>query len=225
MRFRVSFGFNMQHFLVSRRLIEALAPAGPFYQSPYPDYYAANVVMLKARRALIVPRPMVVIGISKASFGFFYFNRREVEGDAFLNNPLPEYLREELAGVLLPGTTLNTSWLAAMETLRRNFPDELTDTVNHRRYRFLQMVAIWRAGGARALAGIWRRLSLREMVVIGVLGITFGALQLLPRRLRERAYRALTHRLSAYPAFDHRRKTVPYRDMLEVVDNVVPEYY
>jgi hypothetical protein len=224
MRFRASFGFNMQHYLVSRRMIEALAPAGPFFQSPYPDYYAANVLMLIARRILIVPRPMVVIGISSASFGYYYFNRREAEGDDFLNNRLPEHLKDALANVLLPGSSLNTSWLAAMETLKRNFP-ETTPAVSHRRYRFLQVVSIWRARGVRPLAGIWRRLSLAEMATVGALGLVFGMLQLLPPRWRRRAYRALTHRLSAYPDFEHRRKAVPYRNMREVFENVAPEYY
>jgi glycosyltransferase involved in cell wall biosynthesis len=225
MRFRSSFGFNMQHYLVSRQLITRLAGAGPFFQSPYPDYYAANVLMLTARRALVIPRPMVVIGISKASFGYFYFNRRQAEGDQFLNNALTDDLIRELRDVLLPGSSLNTSWLAAMTMLKRNYPREATFPVSHRRYRFLQIVATWRAGGARALLQIWRQLSWRERLTVGALGLVFGLLQLLPGALRRAAYRALTNRWSAYPSFDLRRKTVPYRSIREVFKNVAPEYY
>ncbi len=86
MNFRVTFDYNMQFSLMSRKLVEELKPYGSFFQSPYPDYYASNVMMLKAERILIVPQPMVTIGISPKSFGFYFFNDAEKEGNEFLYN-------------------------------------------------------------------------------------------------------------------------------------------
>jgi glycosyltransferase involved in cell wall biosynthesis len=74
MQLKMPITFNMQHSVISRRFIDALAVHGPFFQSPYPDFYATNVAFLKARRLLIYQRPMVTIGITRKSYGFFHFN-------------------------------------------------------------------------------------------------------------------------------------------------------
>ena len=48
-----SFGDQLVHVAgISRRFIDSLADRGPFFQSPYPDFYATNVAFLKARRLL-----------------------------------------------------------------------------------------------------------------------------------------------------------------------------
>jgi len=225
MAFRVTFGYNMQHFVISRRIIDALAYAGPFFQSPYPDYYASNALFLKAGRALIVPRPMVAIGISKKSFGYFYFNRKEEEGNRFLNNALTPQMRERLKRILLPGSAMNTSWLVAMETIRDNFRSDVPFEVDHRRYRLLQVISVWRNEGPWKALGLAGRLSLREMTVIVALGALLALTYLLPPRWRRAAYERITDRIGAYPRFDHRRKAVPYQNILEVFEHVAPDYY
>lgn len=143
--FRVEFDYNMQFFIVSRTAVERLSKYGPFYQSPYPDYYAANALLYLAASILVVPTPMVVIGISPKSFGYYYFNDNESAGTAFLDNM---GVRQELAHldqVVLPGTGMNTCWLMAMETFAIRFGR----TANHRRYRELQIRLV--------LSGILRR--------------------------------------------------------------------
>ncbi len=143
LNFRVTFDYNMQFSLVSRALIEKLKPYGPFYQSPYPDYYASNVMMLKAERILVVPQPLVTIGISPKSFGYYYFNDAENHGNEFLNNLPDKEMVNRLKEVILPGVTMNTSWLVAMETLAVNFGIELDIRVNYDRYRLIQILAIY----------------------------------------------------------------------------------
>ena len=71
MSLRLSFSYNMQHALVSRRFIDSLASHGQFYQSPYPDYYASNVILLAGKSVVVDPRAMVAIGISPKSFGYY----------------------------------------------------------------------------------------------------------------------------------------------------------
>jgi MinD-like ATPase involved in chromosome partitioning or flagellar assembly len=76
----------MQHFVIGRELVHKMTQDRPFFRSPYPDYYAGNALLLIADRVLVCPYPLVAIGISPKSFGFYYFNQRESEGVEFLRN-------------------------------------------------------------------------------------------------------------------------------------------
>lgn len=138
LNFQVMFDYNMQFSLVSRRLIEEMKQYGSFYQSPYPDYYASNAMLLKAKRILVVPQPLVTIGISPKSFGFYYFNDAEASGNSFLQNLPDQKMVERLQGVFLPGPDMNTSWLVSMETLALNFSKEFDLHVQYGRYRYIQ---------------------------------------------------------------------------------------
>jgi glycosyltransferase involved in cell wall biosynthesis len=143
MNFKMTFAFNMQYSLVSRALIDRLRHLGPFFQSPFPDYYATVVMFLKAHQIVVDPRPLVAIGITPKSYGFYLFNDRESEGVEFLNS-LGE-LSEQTRRKLLPGTNMNTSWLLAMETVAANLASEMRLSVNYRRYRLLQALRVLRA--------------------------------------------------------------------------------
>lgn len=74
MSFRNNFNYNMQFSLLSRLFINKMQQYGPFFQPPYPDYYATTASLLKADRILAVPFPLVAVGITTKSFGYFYFN-------------------------------------------------------------------------------------------------------------------------------------------------------
>jgi glycosyltransferase involved in cell wall biosynthesis len=145
LNFRVTFDYNMQFSLVSRKLVNEIKQYGQFYQSPYPDYYASNAIMLKANRILIVPKPLVTIGISPKSFGFYYVNDAESDGNEFLNNIADSYILNRVQKVILPGITMNTTWLLSMETLYVNFNKEFNIKVNYKRYRFIQIFATYAA--------------------------------------------------------------------------------
>jgi hypothetical protein len=144
MNFRLSFDYNMQYSLVRREFIDSTRAKGSFFQSPYPDYYASNVLFLKAKTILIIPKPLVAIGISPKSFGYFYFNKRERQGTEFLKNLSPQIDFAHLRDIIMPGTDMNTSWLLAMETLKLNYGSELDSGINHRRYRYLQISHVFR---------------------------------------------------------------------------------
>jgi glycosyltransferase involved in cell wall biosynthesis len=145
MNFKMTFGFNMQYSLISRPLIERLRPYGAFFQSPFPDYYATIVMFLKARQIVVDPRPLVAIGITPKSYGYYLFNDREAEGVEFLNSLTSNAIPEPTRRIILPGTNMNTSWLLAMETVARNLGGEMHLRVNHRRYRLLQELTVLRA--------------------------------------------------------------------------------
>lgn len=210
MDFRILYGFNMQHFVFSRALVESLKDKGSFFQSPYPDYYAANAVLLSGR-VVASPQPFSLIGISPKSFGFYYFNERENDGVAFLQNVADADLAERLRGELVPGSNMNDSWLCAMQTLARNFPDRVGSAVGFGRYRRLQYHELLKAG-RRSM--VLRSMRWWEYPAFGTVAAAYTLTRLLPGSagLREAIINAL---FSPAPAFDPGRTAVPYRDILE----------
>ncbi|MCF6245788.1 MAG: glycosyltransferase family 2 protein [Desulfobacula sp.] len=225
LNFKVTFDFNMQFSLVSRRLIMEMKHYGPFYQSPYPDYYATNAMMLKAKRILVVPLPLVTIGISPKSFGFYYFNDAENDGNEFLNNLPDKSIVNRLQKVILPGKVMNTSWLISMETLAVNFVDEFKIDVNYARYRLVQIFDLYsdlimgKENAKKAYRQLKGKMSFVEWLRFGLL---FSAVA----RIAPRRYRSdLSHRIrkasgshpgSNMPAIEGQFNTI--LDVFKLVD-------
>ena len=213
MALRLSFSYNMQHSLVSRAAIKRLAPYGPFFQSPYPDYYATNVLLLTSPSVLVVPQALVAIGISPRSFGYYYFNARQAEGDAFLNNLQENLLPESVRRAILPGNTLITCWFAAMACIERNFGREYGLRTNANRYRYLQVLYLGRNADARKIRELWSRLSVSERFrYVAKRALLFLATRLLPKR----AARQIWAREGMFPDFDPKLQEVEHRNILEL---------
>lgn len=215
MDFRVTFGFNMQFALVSRRLIDALRNKGPFFQSPYPDYYAMNAVLLRAGRILVCPQPLVTIGVSPRSFGYFYVNRAEQSGVEFLNNAPDRESFQRLEHVLLPGTEMNNSWLLAMEKLRLNYGEEYGLEVNYGRYRLLQILQSCTADEPRA-SPPWAKLSFAERCAASAAWGIATVAAVLSGRLRRKVNVGLLALAGAYPMYAPDRVVGRYRNIMEV---------
>lgn len=144
-RFQHLFGFNSQHFLFRSGFLRDIAALGGIFQSPYPDTFAAAVSFLKAGSVMVIPEPVVLIGISPKSFGYYYFNDRATEGYEFLDTAtMSPDVRAALEGVVLPGDRNNTNWLVAVEVARRALAPEYPLNVDVGRYRVLQSVAFLR---------------------------------------------------------------------------------
>lgn len=215
MGFRILYGFNMQHFVFSRGLVERLKAKGPFFQSPYPDYYAANAILLSAASLVATPEPVCMIGVSPKSFGFYYVNSKEGDGMAFLHNVADAGIAKRLEGQIVPGTNMNDSWLCAMETLKHNFP-ETGARVGYARYRRLQYHAILHSTGPARYRLLLRTMRTWEIVVYGVMATGYFLARILPRKFSCRIRDAISHALfSRSPRFDPRLEEVPYRDILE----------
>ncbi len=143
MRFRARHGFNMQFSTVSRRLVDELAPQGPFFQSAFPDYYATNVLFLTARTIVVEPRPLVAIGVTPKSYGFFHLNAQESAGKAFLEGAGGEGGQAEPRLADMPGTNINTGWLSAVEALAQRYGSLAPVAPARRRFRVLQAVHVY----------------------------------------------------------------------------------
>lgn len=213
MAFRISYGFNMQHFAISLDLVARLRTKGAFFQSPYPDYYAANAVLLAAAPLVATPEVLALIGISPKSFGYFYLNDREQDGTAFLQNVADAEIANRVRDRLVPGSNMNDSWLCAMETLARNFPDEVGAAVKdggYRRLQYYQLIRQRRYGTALRSMRWW------ELPFYASALLAFAGTRILPGRARAYVGALMTQLLfSAAPRFDPQTRTVPYRNILE----------
>jgi len=223
--FRVAFPFNMQYWLLSRELIDRLCRNGEFFHSPYPDYYAANTVLLEAKSVVVQPLPLVAIGVSRRSFGYYYFNRRENEGVGFLNNH-GHAEDAALQGVVIPGSNMNTSWLLAMEALRRYWGDGHRIRVAHWRYRFLQFrkayveredfaqfLRFLRTHGRTWEVGLW--LCLHAVIRLRSFRESPAARQLIREATLDRVH-------CAYPKVKIYVKEVDARDIAQLSANFAP---
>lgn len=134
----MDFPFNMQFSVFHRRMLERLRD-GILFRSPYPDYYATNELFLLAERILVVPDPLVVIGISTKSYGFLHFQGQESKGSGLHGT---DHLFAEIPGlddVLLPGSRSLNCFLVAAEWLARTAPPGCPIVVDRRRYRRRQI--------------------------------------------------------------------------------------
>lgn len=228
--FRMRFDFNMQFSLVSRRLIQEIQKYGPFYQSPYPDYYSSNVLLLKAKHILVVPEPLVVIGISPKSFGFYYFNNLESKGNEFLKNIPDQDMALKLQKIILPGTDMNTSWLFSMETLVQNFGKEIKLRVNYNRYRFIQICAVYaglvldRKGTKPILGSLRSKISIREMIFYSIPLSFITVLSLIiPKRYHISIASRINRATNSHLQYIHPQIEGKYLTILDVFEKIVPE--
>jgi glycosyltransferase involved in cell wall biosynthesis len=132
--FRHDFSFDMQHVFVRRDLVEKLRRHGPFFQSPFPDFYAANALFLRAERVLALPRFWTLRGISPKSYGSFHFVQDEEGGSSYLQGEAPRPQGEGLVA----GSNMNDSWLLAMRCLIAAHGGDFDLEIDYARYRRLQ---------------------------------------------------------------------------------------
>ena len=225
MDFRLTYGFNSQFLAISRRLIDELAPAGPFYQSRFPDYYSTNVAFLKARSIVVDPGPRVVIGVSPKSYGFFHVNKREGEGVAFLGGD-EEDADADLERVLLPGNNINVGWLSAVETITRRHGAEFGLRANRRRFRLLQAAHVYEERFIHGriddeeLAALEARLSARERRLFRAAARAASAVgSVTPARLRRAAEYAYRRSLRQFPTWDPPPLAGSYASVVDVFEN------
>jgi len=237
MNFKMLYTFNMQHSVVSKACIERLRSKGEFYQSPYPDFYATNVLLLKASHIVVNPVPLVTVGISPKSFGYYYFNDQEKKGVAFLNNLPDADTARRMDHVILPGLVDKTAWLIAMETIKLNFGSELRLSVGYNRYRYLQILYIYgryvraKRHNDPNLAAYLRDMDEMSSKLAGwekalyLTAFRFAALcaLLVPGRIRGKLVNALVSRIGKTPQLTIKKSKQRFENILEVFERVDPK--
>ena len=222
MDFKVRFGFNMQFACVSRRTADRIGGAGGFFRSPFPDYFAMNMLMLRATSIVADPEPRVVIGVTPRSYGFFHANKRESEARSFLAGASGETPPPREAD-LLPGTNINNGWLQAMEAVSAAAGDPSLRP-NARRYRMLQSLYVYQHHTFGEITDeqfgeLHGRLGKGERTVYGAaFGLASAGARVLPARARGLARTAFALAQRQTPWW--RPEPIPgrFRDMTEVLD-------
>lgn len=177
---QINFSFNSQAFVYSRGFLNRLRAEGPIYRSPFPDYYIANVAIVRSSSTVVVPEPLAIAGVSKASYGFMLYNGKEEQGELLLNVKIADDpIYRELQPTILPGPSYNTNFVVSMEYVARITQKELGEKVDFTRYRRLQISSAIRGRYAHTPAGaLWpevqRRLTLAEHVWATALRFTVG---------------------------------------------------
>ena len=222
MDFRVRYGFNMQFALVSRRIADRIAGDGEFFRSPFPDYFAMNMLMLRAAPFVVDPQPRVVIGVTPRSYGFFHANQLEREARSFLEGDVDE-TDGQRNGELLPGTNINNGWLLAMEAVSAAAGDPQLSP-NRGRYRMLQVLYVYEhhyfgAITREQLDELRERLRPTERLVYGtIFGVASALARIVPARVRPLVRQAFALAQRQTPYWRAKRDRGPYRDVLEVLD-------
>lgn len=175
LNFKMPIASNMQFSLISRRMVNELSKDGPFFRSPYPDFYATPLLFLRSKRILICPSPMVLVGISKKSYGAFHFDGRTAAGTDFLGNTAQLDTAYQQDSSMLPGTKYYDSWLMAMRELEGICQRPATIKPNLARYRFLQVLHVYKGYyGAgkftrKDMSRLHGRMNFAERIIIGPL--------------------------------------------------------
>jgi hypothetical protein len=194
LRFRMSYPFNMQLALLSRKLIDRMGLAR-FFQSPYPDYFAMNRILVEAHDIVKVPSPLVAVGATKKSFGYFYFNGAVSEGVDFLQNR--SSLEANSMSKRVAGTEHLDSWRLALERLLAVCP-QVHATPDYRRYRrmrfgnLLQQLRRDDSGPVFSATDLWHGYPRAERLMFSAAGWMAGlVIECSPRRLRHQARRVV----------------------------------
>jgi hypothetical protein len=225
--FRLGYGLNMQFVTISRDAVEELSGDGSFFRSPFPDYYAMNHLFARASSIVVEPCPLVVIGVSPRSYGFFYNNNREAEGKAFLEGSEEPEQRAPGRSTLLPGTNINNGWLRAVEQLHRDLGCPADLLPGYRRYRMLQIIHVYNGWYVRGgvdlaqLSAVKLHMSDPERLLYGLLFASLRALQrVLPMPLQPQVGRVATLISRQFPWWTPVHDAGRYGDIGEVVERV-----
>lgn len=226
LNFRMPVASNMQFSLISRRMISDMSSKGPFFQSPFPDFFATPALFLKSTRILVYPEPMVVIGITPKSYGYFHFNNRAIDGEKFLNNHESQNADSSINLLMLPGTTYNDSWLLANEALNARHSADFSMFPNYGRYRFLQIVHgfkrryLDRTLSAQGLDFLYAKMTWKEKATYGLAcTIGFSLLRFAPAGLRTKIIGALRRLVGQHAIPEPAGPSAKFENLLDVFES------
>jgi glycosyltransferase involved in cell wall biosynthesis len=197
-RFRVRFPLNMQLTMFSRSAVAAVP--GAFFRAPFPDHFALNSLLLRARRFVVTDARLVVVGVSPKSFGHYFYGGQQARGLQYLGSSSTFPGR-------LEGSELVNSMYSWLLELRRTYP-ELASVKPSRWHYAARQVNHWYRQlefGRLSLGGLLaraRHLRPCEFVTVLIPVLTYR----LYRRLRSwRSHRPFTYISDSWPALRETR--------------------
>jgi glycosyltransferase involved in cell wall biosynthesis len=198
-----NFFFQMPCFIMRKEFLDSISTSEGTFLRPFPDYYLANLIMLKAETFVANPTPLTFQGVSLKSFGNTLFNDNTREGFKVLNQQEENFISAKKSEALLPGSSYLNSYILTMLQIQKRDTQSLM-TVNFRRYRririfqeikslssFINFRSLWWQISIRR--SFWSKLAIFEyLFAIRVLGL------LLLSKGSKRLHRAVSSRFSEY---------------------------
>jgi glycosyltransferase involved in cell wall biosynthesis len=225
--FKVAFSYNMQFGTIRRDFVNRIRYQGKFFHSPYPDYYAMTLMMEKANTVVACPEPIVTVGITPKSFGYFYYNKKESEGIKFLNNREEFEEHPELSNIILPGADMNTCWLVALNSVQKSLGRSVS--LNYNRYRLLQLIEFTQMvledeKGHEFIRMFLEKCSGIEKVKFkSYIYLTKIIRALLGRKGQLLGYKVIKKILNSHPVYPFVLGKRVYKNIQEVFDKVDPK--
>ncbi|MEK6206419.1 MAG: glycosyltransferase [Chloroflexota bacterium] len=175
-RFHVRFPLNMQLTLFSRDAVAAVP--GEFFRAPFPDHFALNSMLLRARRFVVIDQRLVIVGVSPKSFGHYFYGGQQRDGVRYLGSGAA-------FGGMIEGSELVNSMHTWLVALRDTYPELANARIARWQYVARQVNHWYRQAefGRLPLRGLLARArSLRPWEVLTVMVPILG--YRLTRRLR-----------------------------------------
>ena len=149
-RFRVRFPLNMQLTIFSRAAVASVP--GDVFRAPFPDHFALNSFLLRARRFVVTDARLLVVGVSPKSFGHFFYGGEQAQGARYLGS-------ESAFAGRVEGSELVNSMHAWLEELRRTYPELADARVDRWQYLARQANHWYRQVefGALPIRSLWER--------------------------------------------------------------------
>jgi len=126
---------NALPHLWSRKVINRVE--GDLFRAPYPDHFALNSLLLKAKSWVFSPEKLYIVGVTPKSYGTLVFDSQEQE-------KAKNYLGidDDFPGKL-PGNPLINNMHVWLELLKENYPDSL-ENINISRLNYVKhQVYFW----------------------------------------------------------------------------------
>ena len=160
--FRPRVPLNALPHLWSRKVINRLE--GDLFRAPYPDHFALNSLLLKAKSWVFSPEKLYIVGVTPKSYGTLVFDSQEQER---AKNYLG--IDDDFPGKL-PGNPLINNMHVWLELLKENYPESLekinisrSNYVKHQVYFWISQYRL-KVISFGSLLRLFRRLSFVDMI-------------------------------------------------------------
>jgi len=160
--FRPRVPLNALPHLWSRKVINRLE--GDLFRAPYPDHFALNALLLKAKSWVFSPEKLYIVGVTPKSYGTLVFDSQEQE-------KAKNYLGidDDFPGKL-PGNPLINNMHVWLELLKENYPESLekinisrSNYVKHQVYFWISQYRL-KVINFGSLLKLFRRLSFVDII-------------------------------------------------------------
>jgi glycosyltransferase involved in cell wall biosynthesis len=190
--FNVRVPLNTLPHLWSRKAINRVD--GDIFRPPYPDHFALNSLLLKAKSWVFIPEKLFIIGVTPKSYGHYVFSNDEQEdGSDYLG------IATDFEG-RLPGNDLVNNQYVWLKLLKENYKEQLEGVEISRANYVRRQVYFWYCQfkyGSMKLTEMVK--NLRKLAFLDWLGLisatwdkkslkTFGALIRLSKGIKAEAF-------------------------------------